>query len=75
MRYSLRSAGPGVGAALLVAAHIRDHDLGGRVSDTVGLGIVAAVQPEPKVSSVASIPGAAVADSRSHGDFLEEESM
>ncbi len=27
--------GAGVGAAFHVAAHIRDHDLGGRVSDTV----------------------------------------
>jgi len=35
--------GAGVGAAFHVAAHIRDHDLGGRVSDTVRLGIVAAL--------------------------------
>ena len=36
-------AGAGVGAAFHVAAHIRDHDLGGSVSDTVGLAVVAAL--------------------------------
>lgn len=34
-------AGAGIGAAFHVATHIRDHDLGGSVSDTVGLAVVA----------------------------------
>ena len=35
--------GAGVGAAFHVAAHIRDHDLGGGVRDTMGLAVVAAL--------------------------------
>lgn len=35
--------GAGVGAAFHVAAHIRDHDLGGSVRDTMGLAVVAAL--------------------------------
>lgn len=34
-------AGAGVGAAFHVANHIRDTELGGSVSDTVGLAVVA----------------------------------
>ena len=34
-------AGAGVGAGFHVATHIRDQDLGGSVSDTVGLAVVA----------------------------------
>ncbi len=36
-------AGAGVGAAFHVANHIRDSELGGSDSDTIGLAIVAAV--------------------------------
>ncbi len=35
--------GVGFGAALHVATHIRDHDLGGSDSDTVFLGVLAAL--------------------------------
>ena len=36
-------AGAGVGATFHFAAHVNDHDLGGRASDPVNLGILAAV--------------------------------
>lgn len=36
-------AGAGVGAGFHVANHIRDRELGGRDSDTIGLAVIAAL--------------------------------